>query len=212
MERVVFTSSVTAVFWSADHKQQQQLVDEKCWSDLAFCKKFKVFPLIVSVRASTSFSTRVKERMNEPPGSLVVATRFQVKQASHAIYLFIYILPCPALSSVACASKEFGASRLVSGVGNWSGWESGKSPGVQTLQSHCVMLMHAQYHAGPYLSQSMYGRSTPHETGPVVSLCPSVPTVYPANGQFRRQTRPVVRFAETSRLRQISQLCAPASK
>jgi nucleoside-diphosphate-sugar epimerase len=50
MERVVFTSSVTAVVWSADHKQQQQqqqLVDEKCWSDLAFCKKLKVFPLIV---------------------------------------------------------------------------------------------------------------------------------------------------------------------
>jgi hypothetical protein len=105
MERVVFTSSVTAVFWSADHKQQQQLVDEKCWSDLAFCKKFKVFPLIVSVRASTSFSTRVKERMNEPPGSLVVATRFQVKQARHAIYLFIYLyiaLPCP----IKCCVRE----------------------------------------------------------------------------------------------------------
>lgn len=41
MERVVFTSSVTAVVWNADHKQQQ-LLDEKCWSDLAFCKKFKV--------------------------------------------------------------------------------------------------------------------------------------------------------------------------
>ncbi|GJM91573.1 hypothetical protein PR202_ga07956 [Eleusine coracana subsp. coracana] len=45
MERVVFTSSVTAVVWNADHKKQQQqlLLDEKCWSDLAFCRKFKLW-------------------------------------------------------------------------------------------------------------------------------------------------------------------------
>jgi hypothetical protein len=35
--------------------------------------------------------------MNEPPGSLDVAIRFQVRQASHVIYIYIY---------VACASKE----------------------------------------------------------------------------------------------------------
>jgi hypothetical protein len=44
MERVVFTSSVTAVVWNAAHKQQ--LIDEKCWSDLAFCTKFKVPPAV----------------------------------------------------------------------------------------------------------------------------------------------------------------------
>ncbi|KAL6905393.1 hypothetical protein ACP4OV_002994 [Aristida adscensionis] len=44
MERVVFTSSVTAVVWNNAHKQQQKLaVDEKCWSDLAFCRKFKLW-------------------------------------------------------------------------------------------------------------------------------------------------------------------------
>ncbi|XP_062200802.1 cinnamoyl-CoA reductase-like SNL6 [Phragmites australis] len=49
MERVVFTSSVTAVVWNDTHKQQQQqqqphlLADEKSWSDLAFCRKFKLW-------------------------------------------------------------------------------------------------------------------------------------------------------------------------
>ncbi|KAF8689221.1 hypothetical protein HU200_042009 [Digitaria exilis] len=43
MERVVFTSSVTAVVWGSDAKDEDRLVaDEKCWSDLAFCRKFKV--------------------------------------------------------------------------------------------------------------------------------------------------------------------------
>ncbi|KAL6641517.1 hypothetical protein ACP70R_019698 [Stipagrostis hirtigluma subsp. patula] len=44
MERVVFTSSVTAVVWNDDHKQHHHhLVDEKAWSDLAFCRKFKLW-------------------------------------------------------------------------------------------------------------------------------------------------------------------------
>lgn len=43
MERVVFTSSVTAVVWAAKDDEEERLVaDEKCWSDLAFCRKFKV--------------------------------------------------------------------------------------------------------------------------------------------------------------------------
>lgn len=48
MERVVFTSSATAVVWSGagagthhDH-EEAAAADEKCWSDLAFCRKFKV--------------------------------------------------------------------------------------------------------------------------------------------------------------------------
>nr|CAB3495158.1 unnamed protein product [Digitaria exilis] len=44
MERVVFTSSVTAVVWGSDAKDEDRLVaDEKCWSDLAFCRKFKLW-------------------------------------------------------------------------------------------------------------------------------------------------------------------------
>lgn len=42
MERVVFTSSVTAAVWSG-HKPQEVVVDEKSWSDLAFCRKFKLW-------------------------------------------------------------------------------------------------------------------------------------------------------------------------
>jgi len=44
MESVVFTSSVTAVVWTgdADKEDGHLAVDERCWSDLAFCRKFKV--------------------------------------------------------------------------------------------------------------------------------------------------------------------------
>jgi len=43
MERVVFTSSLTAVVWNGDADKEEHLaVDERCWSDLAFCRKFKV--------------------------------------------------------------------------------------------------------------------------------------------------------------------------
>ncbi|RLN17512.1 cinnamoyl-CoA reductase 1-like [Panicum miliaceum] len=45
MERVVFTSSVTAVVWNgdADKEEEHLAVDERCWSDLAFCRKFKLW-------------------------------------------------------------------------------------------------------------------------------------------------------------------------
>lgn len=46
MEKVVFTSSATAVIWRdnlidpiSDHLDD---IDEKKWSDINFCKKFKV--------------------------------------------------------------------------------------------------------------------------------------------------------------------------
>ena len=43
MERVVFTSSVTAAVWSgAGEGHEEAVADEKSWSDLAFCRKFKV--------------------------------------------------------------------------------------------------------------------------------------------------------------------------
>lgn len=44
MERVVFTSSVTAVVWSgAGTHDHEEVADEKSWSDLAFCRKFKLW-------------------------------------------------------------------------------------------------------------------------------------------------------------------------
>ncbi|KAK8445368.1 hypothetical protein SEVIR_9G314100v4 [Setaria viridis] len=50
MERVVFTSSATAVVWGSDAtatagggREERLAVDEKCWSDLAFCRKFKLW-------------------------------------------------------------------------------------------------------------------------------------------------------------------------
>jgi hypothetical protein len=44
MERVVFTSSVTAVIWSGAGAgaHRVEVADERSWSDLAFCRKFKV--------------------------------------------------------------------------------------------------------------------------------------------------------------------------
>lgn len=44
IDKVVFTSSATAIIWQ-DHHQQDGLpsdVDERNWSDVNFCKKFKV--------------------------------------------------------------------------------------------------------------------------------------------------------------------------
>ncbi|CAL4932459.1 unnamed protein product [Urochloa decumbens] len=53
MERVVFTSSVTAVVWNSaaaagGHGEEEEhghplVVDEKCWSDLILCRKFKLW-------------------------------------------------------------------------------------------------------------------------------------------------------------------------
>lgn len=41
IHKVVFTSSATAVFWKDDGHVD---VDERNWSDVNFCKKFKVLP------------------------------------------------------------------------------------------------------------------------------------------------------------------------
>lgn len=47
MERVVFTSSVTAVVWSGAGAgvgaHREEVADERSWSDLAFCRKFKLW-------------------------------------------------------------------------------------------------------------------------------------------------------------------------
>ncbi|KAJ0970779.1 hypothetical protein J5N97_018738 [Dioscorea zingiberensis] len=42
IERVVFTSSITAVVWKEDHKSEAE-VDERSWSEPNFCRKFKLW-------------------------------------------------------------------------------------------------------------------------------------------------------------------------
>ena len=42
MEKVIFTSSVTAVIWNEGRNTASFDLDERNWSDINFCKKFKV--------------------------------------------------------------------------------------------------------------------------------------------------------------------------
>lgn len=42
MEKVIFTSSITAVIWRDGLKTMSSDVDERHWSDVNLCKKFKV--------------------------------------------------------------------------------------------------------------------------------------------------------------------------
>lgn len=42
IHKVVFTSSVTAVLWSNDRNKTSDDLDERNWSDINFCRKFKV--------------------------------------------------------------------------------------------------------------------------------------------------------------------------
>ncbi|KAJ1296108.1 hypothetical protein BS78_01G273600 [Paspalum vaginatum] len=54
MERVVFTSSVTAVVWSGAGGKTttpQEVADERSWSDLAFCRKFKLWHALAKTLA-----------------------------------------------------------------------------------------------------------------------------------------------------------------
>ncbi|XP_060207615.1 cinnamoyl-CoA reductase-like SNL6 [Lycium barbarum] len=45
MEKVVFTSSATAIIWGHDHHQNSESshLDERRWSDINFCRKFKLW-------------------------------------------------------------------------------------------------------------------------------------------------------------------------
>ena len=54
MERVVFTSSVTAVVWKDDHKLVDAF-DERNWSDLNLCRKRKVIKSIKRPSPAHSF-------------------------------------------------------------------------------------------------------------------------------------------------------------
>ena len=42
MEKVIFTSSITAVIWNEGRTAASFDLDERNWSDINFCKKFKV--------------------------------------------------------------------------------------------------------------------------------------------------------------------------
>jgi nucleoside-diphosphate-sugar epimerase len=43
IDKVVFTSSATAVVWREDRKTIEPEIDEIHWSDVNFCRKFKVY-------------------------------------------------------------------------------------------------------------------------------------------------------------------------
>lgn len=52
MEKVVFTSSATAVIWKDQHQKDRvptpaDDMDEKRWSDVNFCRKFKVIYFVL---------------------------------------------------------------------------------------------------------------------------------------------------------------------
>lgn len=42
IDKVVFTSSATAVIWSDDRNTMSSDIDERHWSDINLCRKFKV--------------------------------------------------------------------------------------------------------------------------------------------------------------------------
>lgn len=43
IDKVIFTSSATAVVWREDRKTMELDLDERHWSDVNFCRKFKVY-------------------------------------------------------------------------------------------------------------------------------------------------------------------------
>lgn len=43
IDKVVFTSSATAVVWREDRKNAELDLDERHWSDVNFSRKFKVY-------------------------------------------------------------------------------------------------------------------------------------------------------------------------
>lgn len=46
IDKVVLTSSATAVFWREDRKSSSSDFDERHWSDVSFCRKHKVYYII----------------------------------------------------------------------------------------------------------------------------------------------------------------------
>ncbi|XVF06852.1 hypothetical protein REPUB_Repub06bG0086900 [Reevesia pubescens] len=54
MEKVVFTSSITAVIWNEGRNTASSHLDEKTWSDINFCKKFKLWHALSKTVAEKS--------------------------------------------------------------------------------------------------------------------------------------------------------------
>ncbi|XWS58717.1 hypothetical protein CRYUN_Cryun08bG0058500 [Craigia yunnanensis] len=54
MEKVVFTSSVTAVIWNEGRNTASFDLDERNWSDINFCKKFKLWHALSKTLAEKS--------------------------------------------------------------------------------------------------------------------------------------------------------------
>ncbi|KAK8590056.1 hypothetical protein V6N13_088849 [Hibiscus sabdariffa] len=54
MEKVVFTSSVTAVIWNEGRSTASTDLDEKNWTDINFCKKFKLWHALSKTLAEKS--------------------------------------------------------------------------------------------------------------------------------------------------------------
>ncbi|XVE90407.1 hypothetical protein DITRI_Ditri20bG0075300 [Diplodiscus trichospermus] len=54
MEKVVFTSSVTTVIWNEGRSTASSHLNEKNWSDLNFCKKFKLWHALSKTLAEKS--------------------------------------------------------------------------------------------------------------------------------------------------------------
>lgn len=42
IDKVVFTSSATAIIWSGSNDKRSSDLDERHWSDINFCRNFKV--------------------------------------------------------------------------------------------------------------------------------------------------------------------------
>ncbi|XP_009789694.1 cinnamoyl-CoA reductase-like SNL6 isoform X2 [Nicotiana sylvestris] len=52
IEKVVFTSSATAIIWGHDHKKSASFdLDERHWSDINFCRKFKLWHALAKTLA-----------------------------------------------------------------------------------------------------------------------------------------------------------------
>lgn len=58
IDKVVFTSSVTAVVWRDDRKSIESDLDERHWSDVNFCRKFKVLVNFSHTQLIASFQKK----------------------------------------------------------------------------------------------------------------------------------------------------------
>jgi len=63
IDKVIFTSSATAVVWREDRKTMELDLDERHWSDVNFCRKFKVLLLtpVSNTKKKKNLFTLVKK-------------------------------------------------------------------------------------------------------------------------------------------------------